>query len=601
MTLGETGVAKLTALCAGLGLSPREQSAAAELFDRLTASWSATPVGGNAPWRNDLTDDGTPFEFSVAFGGPAPEVRILVEAQQRPFTAESNWEAGLRLNEALRGQPHVDLAPFERVRGLFAPLAGAPARFSLWHAASVDERSRGALKAYLNLQIMGPDAAFELVSRALGRLGLDEAAERFAATFPAAEGRERPLYFSVDLTKHPAARAKVYVAHEGATAAEIEGRLLGCRDYVPGDAARWLETLTGGAGPFYERPVLSCFAFDQGAPAPAATLHVPVRSYVPSDAEALARACELMRPADAARLRQALDGFAGRPLGAGRGLITYVSLRREGDRLGVTTYLAPELFAISAPRTTIAPPSAAHAPASSMVRDLRPGRPSAGATMATVQGAIERHQALLAQHPFLKRLETQSDFGGVPTMASRFTFFVLSFPDILRLARARTNDPAIKSTVRTHELEEQEHKLWFLSDLDRLGSRGEMAALFSEAHEVTRDITYDLIAEVLRTRDDYSRFALLLSLEAVAAEFFSRAIALLERIGRSKGLLYFARGHQHAEESHDIFEAEAHRALLARPVPDEALPEVMGAVERTFACMTRLAESLDAVLAREGD
>ncbi|HYO74676.1 MAG TPA: tryptophan dimethylallyltransferase family protein, partial [Archangium sp.] len=58
---------------------------------------------GNAPrWPSDITDDGTPFEFSLAIDGEEPELRFLIEAwtPERPTVA----------SEALGGKQRVSCA-----------------------------------------------------------------------------------------------------------------------------------------------------------------------------------------------------------------------------------------------------------------------------------------------------------------------------------------------------------------------------------------------------------------------------------------------------------------------------------------------------------
>jgi hypothetical protein len=341
-THADVGERKLSRLCDGLS-APQRRGAAIELFRFLTAGWSHWPVGDTPAWQTDITDDGTPFEFSVAFGGAAPQVRLLVESQQDPIGHLSSWCAGLRLNERLRSIAGVDLERFERIRELFVPGERAT-RFEMWHAAGLDPDGSPSFKLYLNPQVLGPQLAKGIVSEALKRLSLDEA-WRFLSTRARGDGeRNSFIYFSLDLSSAKTARVKVYVAHERATAKDIEAALEGCADQGPGDATRWLSGLLGSLGPFEGRPLLTCFAFCSSGAPPRATLHVPVRSYLQSDAEAVERAGKFLQLQQAKALRSAVSQVCARPLEHGCGALTYVSFKRLRRDTCISAYIAPEAY-----------------------------------------------------------------------------------------------------------------------------------------------------------------------------------------------------------------------------------------------------------------
>jgi tryptophan dimethylallyltransferase len=594
VTLGSFGERKLRLCCEGLGLS-HESAAAVEVFRRLSQTWSSWPLGDAPAWSTDITDDRTPFEFSVAFDGGLPKLRMLVEAQQAPLTLSSSWEAGLRVNEALRDQPGVDLARFERVRDLFAPARDVQARFAMWHAAVMESGGRAAYKLYLNPQILGPHAATGMIQESMERLGMDSASEFLLSRVHARGGKDSFLYFSLDLSAKKDARVKVYVAHERATADEIEAQLDGCRDYVHGTATGWINKLLGGSGPFTLRPILSCFAFNATGGAPTVTLHLPARCYTEHDGRTVERACNYLTHEDGRALQRALSLVGGRPLEMGRSLVTYVSLRPTVDRLNVTTYVAPEAYAIAAPRLSLRPPDHSSVPKESMIRELRPqplnASPALG--MADVQEMIARHQARLAEHPFLKRLESPGTLEDVRIMAPRLTFFVMCFQDMLRLVREHVSHPELKPIARTHELEDKGHDNWFLGDLEKFDITPDIRWMFGPAHEVARDISYGLISEVLSAEDDWSRLAVVLSLEAAGAEFFGRVIAFIERTGHGDGLRYFARSHQEIEANHDVFESDKRARLLEMPLTERVAERATRTVDRTFSEMTKLATYLD--------
>jgi DMATS type aromatic prenyltransferase len=342
-TYAEFGERKLSRLCDGLGLSQQRRSAI-ELFRLLTKDWSHWPLGEKPAWRTDITDDGTPYEFSVAFGTHVPRLRILVESQQSPIGRLSTWLAALRLNERLKSVPGVDLARFERIRDLFTP-GERPCPFHLWHAADLNQDGSAAFKLYLNPQVSGPERAVGIVDEALRRLNLEEASAFLSSRARGRGARNSFAYVSLDLSSAKKARVKVYVAHGRATGDEIDAALEGCIDHVRGDGSRWMSGLLGDRGPFDRRPILTCYAFTGDRAPPRATLHIPVRSYLRSDAEAVERASQFLGSQGNA-LRSALSQTCSRPLERGRGCLTYVSLKRIGRDTSVSTYIAPEAYTV---------------------------------------------------------------------------------------------------------------------------------------------------------------------------------------------------------------------------------------------------------------
>jgi DMATS type aromatic prenyltransferase len=330
--------------------------------------WGDLPVEHGPYWPSDLTDDGSPFEFSLAFRESGVDLRFLMEPQCVPATPESNWHAGLLLNDRLSSRGFADLSQFNRIQDLFAPLASMPARFQLWHSAVFHgDGSPTMFKVYLNPQIVGVDAATGLIERALRALGREHAWRFLLANV---DRSARPVYFSIDLLARQQARIKVYSAHDDVTAAELVHLIPGATRTVFGDTVSLLETLTGTSGPFSARPILSCYSFQPGRADAQLTIHIPVRCYVTDDGEAVDRVCRILTDREGAILRRAATAITDRPIESGRGLVTYVALRPERSGRCVTVYLSPELYA-SHPTSSVLPPSLEESKIS-MIRDLKP-------------------------------------------------------------------------------------------------------------------------------------------------------------------------------------------------------------------------------------
>jgi DMATS type aromatic prenyltransferase len=346
VTLGSFAEERLRGLCRGSHLQGVEETAL-RVCRVMTASWRDWPLTLDPAWPSDITDDGTPIEMSLAFERGGVELRFLVEAMARPANAVSNWQAGLELNRQLAANFDADLARFEQVEDLFRPEAGQQARFALWHATGIRPSGEVAFRLYVNPSIRGPEMAGALVQQALARIDMSRAWPT-VQHFLGPNSVYRPLFFSLDFSSAPQARAKVYIEHSGASAEQVEALFTDPEERRK--VRQWLSTMTRSPGPYAARPILTCLAFSQSSDVVRKTVHIPVRCYTPNDAETVSRLASFLPPDQVEALTSGLSAMIKRPLVLGRSGITYSSFRSEGDQVRVTTYLAPEFFAISAPR-----------------------------------------------------------------------------------------------------------------------------------------------------------------------------------------------------------------------------------------------------------
>jgi hypothetical protein len=581
---------KLEHLAKAIGLSTDDEERAKALFRTMTPGWASVSVGDLPPWPTDITDDGTPFEFSLAFEGGTPDLRMLVESQTMPLSSASSWDAGLELNQRLEASgAHV--VPFERVKGLFTPSAGPVGSFCLWHGAAL-KRDRTLFKAYLNPQVHGSGAATGLIERALRRLGRADAWEFLSERLNASERGKDIRYLSLDLEQSNAARIKVYLASTTVESAERVAR--GSRNIVPGDVAGTLSVLTGSSGPYWARPILTCLAFDEHRFAPKTTLHVPVRCYLSSDEECRAKASTLLDAHAAETLARAIRALGGDPPAASSGVVTYVSVTPAQGGGRVTIYLAPRCFTVSASRALPTPgtkPSGVHR-IEVNVRQAGANENALRTTMRDVEAAIDHHRRAIAEHPFIKRLEGPGHPEELRTLARRLAFLPLVFQDVLRLNKKLSTDERFAKIASSMADSDQGHEEWYLDDAKLLGVAPSVRWLFSEAHEPTRDAAYSLVSQILTANDDFTRLAVVLSLEAAAGEFLARVPAFADRSGVGIGLKYFGTPHFDAERGHEVFEEAQQEVLGAIEVPRDVIPSVLAAIENTFATMALLADDL---------
>ncbi|RYZ10310.1 MAG: hypothetical protein EOO73_01680 [Myxococcales bacterium] len=346
-TLAEYGMLRLQLLCKALELPRAEREAAEELFQLVGSTWPSGALTAAAPWENDLTDDGTPFEFSVGFERARPELRLLFESQlaTNELTSWTSWQAGLALQERLRTTGRCDITGFERIAEIFEPTPTFEPRFSLWHAAVLRPGEKAMFKAYVNPEVRGVEASRSLTRDALSVLGVTPAWEFLESRLRDAT---RVPYLSVDLEAPQKARLKLYLT--ATDAAGVEELTRGTSNIAPGMATSWLTRLTLGGGPYSGRPILVCYAYRPGSSLPEATVHVPIRNYAPTDEQALERTLDLLPAGSGAKLTAALKALARQSLDRSRGVLSYVSLRVVQGRVRVTTYLAPGAYTLAEDR-----------------------------------------------------------------------------------------------------------------------------------------------------------------------------------------------------------------------------------------------------------
>jgi DMATS type aromatic prenyltransferase len=341
--LVEVGTERLAALCQVVGFDEAQAEAALATFRRFALYWGGRRVHAGLPEQSDITDDGTPFEFSLAIVGGAPELRFLVEVQSAQPSFAAHWMAAAEVNRGLAVDYDAELERLHAVADLFAPTAQTP-RFALWHAVCLTPGAAPSFKVYLNPHARGIRESAGLVKAALDRLGFGAA----YAQLPACKGRDSYLYFSLDLSRQREARVKVYTAHHETRSAEIEAAVAGADGHVAGQAREFCEAMAEMPGPYARLPVLTCLSFVQGSARPNfATVHFPVRAYADDDKVIKDRVLRYLPPAGIAPYARTLAAFAQRPLTAGIGMQTYVSLRISKEmstEKRLTVYLAPELF-----------------------------------------------------------------------------------------------------------------------------------------------------------------------------------------------------------------------------------------------------------------
>jgi DMATS type aromatic prenyltransferase len=345
----EVGIEKITALCDALGMTAKTAQVI-EVFRVMTASWGERKIGSNSDWLCDVSDDGSPFEFSIALDPQQAELRILIEAQGSDPNLQSNWQAGLDLNQHLAANFNISLDRFGQIEDLFVPTNPA-AKFSMWHAVCFYPDKEPAFKLYLNPQSQVKSRAAAVVEESLVRLGFPHAWSNLAE-IAAQRGPDKDefTYFSLDLAANSKARVKIYLRHYDATTDDLEKALSCAGNYVPGDVTEFCQALTLEQGSFTSKPMASCFSFIEGNDArpSSGTLYIPIGYYTSNDRVVADRIEQYFSqhhlPTSA--YTESLQAFATRSLESRNGMHSHISLRQENQQRRVTFYLNPEVTTV---------------------------------------------------------------------------------------------------------------------------------------------------------------------------------------------------------------------------------------------------------------
>lgn len=334
---------RLQDICLAFDVDPEREANARSTLGTLMRSWYHSPIGDHPTVLSDISDDHTPFEFSLGFRNDGVDLRFLVEAQPATPQIESRWEAGRALLEALQKNHDCCIDRFLKVEDLFRP-TDQWARFAMWHAVNIGKKT--SFKVYLNPAASGAHNASRTVRAALYQLDIGDAAGHVPQLL---HGRDEVKYFSLDLTKDLAARVKVYFSHRNVDAGFLEMMLSPAPGYVSGTAEEFCRKLSDGRFIFDGLPIQTCYSFNAiNASVSDVALHFPVRSYAHDDGEALERISTLLNEPHREQYRSLVQKFSGDM--SQSGVQTYASIW-AGRRRELTVYLSPQIFSGAKART----------------------------------------------------------------------------------------------------------------------------------------------------------------------------------------------------------------------------------------------------------
>lgn len=333
-------------LCKVLQLPDACARSADALIPLLQGAWAQRRFGIAPPTTSDITDDGSPFEYSVALGTGMREVRLLLEPQGQPTTPQASWTEAWATLRSLQQRGLVHLSTAEAVRDIFEPRAHS-ARFGLWLATALRPDVTPLIKVYFDPAAAGAEYRHTLVAEAMGRLGL--------ATGWAWLNHhvlDRPdiqiELFSLDLTRDDNTRVKIYTTAATRDPGAVEALVTPLPGYLSGTAQKFCTDLLGASIVFDQRLPQVCWCLTLRAPGRPAngTLYLPVRCYTSDDETALRRIKRALPHPEAVALDRAVRKIARRDLTAGPGIIAWASTRLIADPPHITAYLSVEGYTV---------------------------------------------------------------------------------------------------------------------------------------------------------------------------------------------------------------------------------------------------------------
>ncbi|MCE7082363.1 tryptophan dimethylallyltransferase family protein [Streptomyces sp. ST2-7A] len=327
-----------------LGASESERRARLALVRELFGAWGELPAG-NPPERACwVAIDGMPFEVSFAWVDGRSELRLSFENPSHPGTPLARQEDGRAFTRGLADRPGVPIERYLAVEDLFTD--GDPrGYFSFFHGVAWRQGGDPLHKIYLNPAIAGREHAAARTEEAMIRLGLERPWRLLADHLGGVHGiAHEPVGLALDLSDAREARCKVYLAHTGVTADEVDAQSAIARDHVPGSFARALERVTGCRESGWLKPPVTCWGFSSTRDVPGATLYVPLIPGHGDDATAHDRVAAFMREenVDPAPYTAALHALADGPPAESstQNFLSY----RGGPTPRFAVYLAPGTY-----------------------------------------------------------------------------------------------------------------------------------------------------------------------------------------------------------------------------------------------------------------
>lgn len=214
---------------------------------------------------------------------------------------------------------------------------------------------------------------------------------------------------------------------------------------------------------------------------------------------------------------------------------------------------------------------------------------------------IKEKQKNFAQVPFFEYLrDTTINPNERMAFAPCFTFFVMSFGELCRhvLRDEPTTDP-IQALVNHHTYEDEDHWIWFLEDLKKLGYdesikfTESLRFLWSDETKVQRDFVRWMFREA-ELASAFHRVILLEVMETTADVFLevTQVLASELQILDGRDCRYFGDTHLIVDSSHTMYTDESRNFLKNLVITPEEHEEAIRIINQGFEMFSVLMSDL---------
>lgn len=217
--------------------------------------------------------------------------------------------------------------------------------------------------------------------------------------------------------------------------------------------------------------------------------------------------------------------------------------------------------------------------------------------MQTIQNYLANKQFQFTQHQFFQQLTDDTTLEQFASVASRLSFWVMSFQDLLRLNEERITNDEIRNIVRKHRLEQIGHEHWFVSDVKDMECKIiTLQSIYSRNCATTRDATYALMSEVFQAQNDYERIVLLLTLESTSNIFLGFTVDFVDTVSYSSSLRYFSNYHLEFEKNYTFFEEKLTDYFAEVQLTQDEEEHILKMIDRVYHAFNLMFDGLTSAL-----
>jgi len=297
-----------------LNFSKEQQEKMVVLIEEVWGKYDNYKIG-EPPYHSFGSAEGTPVEFQICWDKEGPSFRFGSDSFALDNLSENNESEFYNTTRKLSNYDGVNCENSLAMEDHFQ----YGGRFGIGgHVVQWRKDGPPSFKIYFLHQ---PDKGDDNLEMALQQLNAIEPWEAIKAHFKKL-GFSRPMCGALSLDmKDPdkKSRVKIYVAHDGHTAKEIDSISTIATNYTPGAFEKAIVSITGKSSD-WEQPPVTYFSFIPGEPVPSASLiFIPLAANIENDAVAIERCNDFLELDNTQTeyvkgLKEVFEAFSHKPL-----------------------------------------------------------------------------------------------------------------------------------------------------------------------------------------------------------------------------------------------------------------------------------------------